>query len=125
MFNHPLHEEIQKFFLVSNLKHSTSALPLFPHPQPRGSQLGPVPGRPVIRGVVLAIVQGAVLIQGAGDDQAKFVPCEEARGAVRRLAHNQSSSRHNQTQAGGKELLWQGVLNKLCPCCQSTNVGNV
>lgn len=32
MFNHPLHEEIQKFLLVSNLKHSASALPLFPHP---------------------------------------------------------------------------------------------
>lgn len=67
---------MKKFLLVSKLKHSTSALHFFPRPCPQGSQLGPVPGWPVIRGVVLAIIQGAVLIQGAGDDQAEFVPCK-------------------------------------------------
>lgn len=90
---------MKKFLLVSNLKHSTSALHFFPRPCPRGSQLGPVPGWPVICGVVLAIIQGAILIQGAGNDQAEFVPYEEAKGAVRRLEHNQSSN--TQTQNSG------------------------
>lgn len=42
-----------------------------------GPGWNPVPGRPVIRGVILAIIQGAIFIQGAGNDQAEFVPWEE------------------------------------------------
>lgn len=91
---------MKKFLLVSSLKHPASALHCVPVSPP--SQLGPVPGGPVIRGVVLAIVQGAVLIQGAGNDQAEFVPCEEARAALRRSEHNESSSTHSQNSGGAK-----------------------
>lgn len=37
----------------------------------------PIPGWPVIRGVILAIIQGAIFIQSAGNDQAEFIPWEE------------------------------------------------
>jgi len=65
-------------FLQETAAHSPTVLRLLPpHRPPRGSQPDPVPGWPVVRRVILAVVQRAVFVQGTGDDQAEFVPWEE------------------------------------------------